>query len=153
MVKQFSLTKLMLALAITLQFSAVFADLLDVFRSKEAILEREKERCLNNKVCIERLKMLIVSESYEAFNATWFALASQIPLEEIQEEFEKNLQNDREERIKLLRQKLPVSKADIEHIERAESVYKETPAPSASELTCPIHTLISTVEKLLNNHN
>ena len=52
----------------------------------------------------------------------------------MQEEFEKNLQNDREEKIKLLRERLPERKSDIEHIERAERLYKETPAPSASDI-------------------
>ncbi len=116
MVKQFSLTKLALALAIIGQFSGVYASSID------------KTRCDRSEICTERLKMLIFLE--EVFDHTE-RLYEEFPVEKRQEEFEKNLQNNREKNIKLLRETHlePLRKSDIEHIERAERLYKESLAP------------------------
>ncbi len=65
MVKQFSLTKLMLALAITLQFSGVYAVFGDFLRSKETIFERDLEICFQSDACRKRYELLRHHENNE----------------------------------------------------------------------------------------
>ncbi len=120
MVKQFSLTKLALALAIIGQFSGVSAG-----------FQEDKIKCDRSEICSTRLAMLIYYEELYLER-----LYEEFPVEEMQEEFEKNLQNHREESIKLLRERrlAPLQKkSGHEDIERAERLYKERPAPSVSE--------------------
>ncbi len=92
MVKQFSLTKLMLALAITLQFSAMFADI------KVAHNAYEKNECPDKDLdCHEYLKKLLVTEA--TFTDDIFDAGKTTAAPRDQSQTEKNFESFREKSI------------------------------------------------------
>ena len=125
MVKQFSLTKLILSLAITLQFSGVLAKIINLsvfhtLKPNEPILERDLERferdleiCKKKKDCINRFGMLFIKEYLE------------------KETYHKQQQYDREENIKTIRQ---LVQTNNDQTKFAEHVYRKIPS-FTSEMT------------------